>query len=166
MNNRDSITTEIKNQFEGRMYTIPLNQEYSEISLKQLMMPNPSSLGDLKDMDAINPIGTHILNKDVKDVVLEDVQNQDKWMDIRGDTIAVRMNYSSVKLLKWNNFGINFILKHKIKILDFALISSKHLAVLDKDNILTFYLKTDKPKEITNSEISTSPKKQNSGEEK
>lgn len=51
-------------------------------------------------MDAVAPIGTHILNKDVKDVVLEDAQNHDKCMDIRGDTIAVRMNYSSVKLIK------------------------------------------------------------------
>ena len=57
---------------------IPLEEEYSEISLKQHLIQNQTSTGDIKDMEAVKPMGTHILNKDVKDVVLEDCQNQDK----------------------------------------------------------------------------------------
>jgi len=69
-------------------------------------------------------------------------------MDIRGESIAIRYNSSSIKMVKLNNFGSNFILKHYKKIYDFALITPKLLAVLDKDNILTLYLKMDKAKDV------------------
>lgn len=151
---------------EGRVYVIPLEEEYSEISLKQHLIQNQTSTGDIKDMEAIKPMGTHILNKDVKDVVLEDCQNQDKWMDIKGDSIAIRMNSSSIKIVKCNNFGSNFILKHYKKIHDFSLLTPKLLAVIDKDNILTLYLKLDKPKEVPSLDETLSPQKQNSHEEK
>ena len=87
-------------------------------------------------------------------------------MDIKGDSIAIRMNSSSIKIVKCNNFGSNFILKHYKKIHDFALLTPKLLAVIDKDNILTLYLKLDKPKEVPCLDETLSPQKQNSHEEK
>jgi hypothetical protein len=126
---------------------------------------NHGPTAEIKDMEALTPIGSHILNKDVKDNVLEDCQNQDKCMDIRGDSIAIRYNSKCIKMMKCNNFGSNFILKHFKKIIDFALVTPKLLAVLDKDNVLTLYLKLDKPREIE-AEGAPVPKKQNSNDDK
>ena len=94
-------------------------------------------------MEELKAIGTHILNKDLKDIVLEDVQNTDKCMDLRGDWIAAKINTNCVKLLKTNNFGSNFIIKHHKKIVDFWLITNKHMAILDKDSELYIYLKPE-----------------------
>lgn len=133
---------------DTRVYEIPSDEEYSEIALKQHMIQSQSSTGDFKDMSAVTALGKHILNKNERDCVLEECQNQDRWMDIRGDSIAIRFNSMSIKMLKWNNFGSNFILKHYKKIHDFALVNPKLLAVLDKDNTLTLYQKVDKQIQI------------------
>lgn len=134
------------------MYEIPDGELESEIPLKQHLIQNQTMTGDLKDIESVRPMGQHILNDGVKDVVLENCQDQDKGMDINGDSITVRMNQSSLKMLKLSNFGSNFILKHYKKVMDFALITPKLLAVLDKDNVLTLYLKLDQPKTIQVSE--------------
>lgn len=84
-------------------------------------------------MNVLNPIGSHILNKDVRDVVLEDVQNNDKCMDLLGDCLAVKMNYTCIKIMKSNNFGKTFFLKNSQKINDFSLLTNKHIAVIDKE---------------------------------
>jgi len=77
---------------ESRIYEIPEEEDYSEVSLKQHLIQNQTTTGDLKDIDPIRLMGSHVLNKDVKDVPLEDSQNQDKCMDINGDSIIIRMN--------------------------------------------------------------------------
>jgi hypothetical protein len=82
-------------------------------------------------------------------------------MDLRGDSIAIKFNASSIKLVKCNNFGSGFILKHYVKIHDFALITSKILAVLDKNNLLTFYVKLAKERQVE-VPIELSPKKKSS----
>lgn len=88
-------------------------------------------------------------------------------MDIRGDSIAIRYNSKCIKMMKCNNFGSNFILKHYKKVIDFALVTPKLLAVLDKDNALTLYLKLDKPREVeVEADEVPLPKKQNLNEEK
>ena len=88
-------------------------------------------------------------------------------MDIRGDSIAIKYNSTCIKMVKCNNFGSNFILKHYKKIYDFGLITPKLLAVIDKDNILTLYIKIDQAKEIEIPlDYLSSTQKSNSNEEK
>jgi hypothetical protein len=57
---------------DGRIHEIPEDEIFSELSLKQHLIQNQTSTGDLKDIDAVKPMGTHILNKDHKDINLED----------------------------------------------------------------------------------------------
>ena len=96
----------------GRIHEIPDDETFSELSLKQHLIQNQTSTGDLKDIDAVKPMGMHILNKDHKDINLEDCQNLDKCMDLKGDSIAIKMNSTCIKMMKCNNFGSNFILRH------------------------------------------------------
>jgi hypothetical protein len=49
------------------LIVIPEDEIMSEIAPKQHMLQSQPSSGDLKNLDSVTPIGTHVLNKGVKD---------------------------------------------------------------------------------------------------